>query len=122
MKTVKKNKRNKKATKTGASGAGAVGAAAPALALATGSGFAPVVLTVGGTILVGLVALKAGSAAYRTAAQYFSKNSGRYKENKKIKEHRTHQSKHNRNKHQRGRRRVDKLEKKKLRESWKNNK
>ena len=95
---------------------------APAVAAMAIPGVGEAVLTAGGVILIGGVALAAGSALYKKVVQLFAKNSGRYKMNKSNKEHRTHQSKRNRNKHQKGRKRVNKPEKKTLRKSWKHNK
>ena len=115
---VKPSKKIKHSKKTGVRRVGI----APAVAAMAIPGVGEAVLTAGGVILIGGVALAAGSALYKKVVQLFAKNSGRYKMNKSNKEHRTHQSKRNRNKHQKGRKRVNKPEKKTLRKSWKHNK
>ena len=115
---VKPSKKIKHSKKTGVRRVGI----APAVAAMAIPGVGEAVLTAGGVILIGGVALAAGSALYKKVVQLFAKNSGRYKMNKSNKEHRTHQSKRNRNKHQKGRKRVNNPEKKKLRKSWNHNK
>lgn len=74
--------------------------AVPIVAAMTIPGIGKVVLTAAGVILVGGVVVSAGSVLYNKLAQLFAKYSGRYKGNKKKKDHRVHQSKSNKNRHQ----------------------
>lgn len=96
--------------------------AVPIVAAMTIPGIGKVVLTAAGAILVGGVVVSAGSVLYNKLAQLFAKNSGKYKGNKKKKDHRVHQSKSNKNRHQNGQTRKYKSEKKKSRKNWKHNK
>lgn len=112
---VKPSKKIKHSKKTGVRRVGI----APAVAAMAIPGVGEAVLTAGGVILIGGVALAAGSALYKKVVQLFAKNSGRYKANNRNKDHRTNRSKSNKNRHQRGQARKYKPEKKTLRKSWK---